>query len=404
MVKVFRDWKASRNDEVSVLDSGAASKDYCVLHKVQPLSTALESMDAFSFIELDVIQFDQTFDACKDHLLNEKEAVTQSQLRKLKTKSKASSSLISIDGAVKGISKGNPSAANSELGRVKSLITKLNKALLVGKPLKSLNRTNSLAIQRTRKKNSDQPRDERSSRLERRSTLFADHLVLFTRTIGMLDVLILLPLKTCLLRTKPGIPCSALARTMYKRTSNRVVKVITNAKSNYFEDMIIENKNNARNLWKLLKQSPPIRSRLKAPNAVLFNGEQITDPVKIADAFNEYYTFVCVLNETLLAISSSLVLIYNASISNGAFPVAFKIAKVLPLHNRDSMKETSNYRPISDTEVAIYANDTNIWSNGTNCTDIQNTPNDKANSWFKLNRMIPSIKKTKHLLVGSYKS
>ena len=30
--------------------------------------------------------------------------------------------------------------------------------------------------------------------------------------------------------------------------------------------------------------------------------------------------------------------------------------------------------------------------------------NDKANSWFKLNRMIPNIKKTKHLLVGSYKS
>ena len=37
-------------------------------------------------------------------------------------------------------------------------------------------------------------------------------------------------------------------------------------------------------------------------------------------------------------------------------------------------------------------------------TDIQNTPNDEANSWFKLNRMIPNIKKTKYLLVGSYKS
>ena len=48
MVKVFRDWKASRNDEVSVLDSGAAAKDYCILHKVQPLSTDLENMDAFS--------------------------------------------------------------------------------------------------------------------------------------------------------------------------------------------------------------------------------------------------------------------------------------------------------------------------------------------------------------------
>ena len=59
---------------------------------------------------------------------------------------------------------------------------------------------------------------------------------------------------------------------------------------------------------------------------------------------------------------------------------------------------------LKDTEVDIYADDTMIWSSGTNCTDIQNTLNDsldKANSWFKLNRMIPNTKKTKHLLVGS---
>ena len=59
---------------------------------------------------------------------------------------------------------------------------------------------------------------------------------------------------------------------------------------------------------------------------------------------------------------------------------------------------------LKDTEVDIYANDTTIWSNGTNCIDIQNTLNDsldKANSWFKLNKMIPNTKKTKHLLVGS---
>ena len=59
---------------------------------------------------------------------------------------------------------------------------------------------------------------------------------------------------------------------------------------------------------------------------------------------------------------------------------------------------------LKDTEVAVYADDTMIWSNGTYCTDIQNTLNDsldKANGWFKLNRMIPNTKKTKHLLVGS---
>mgnify|MGYP000391608408 CR=1 FL=1 len=56
---------------------------------------------------------------------------------------------------------------------------------------------------------------------------------------------------------------------------------------------------------------------------------------------------VCVLNETLLAISSSLALIYNAGISNGVFPFAFKTTKVLPLHKTDSVQERSNYLLIS---------------------------------------------------------
>ena len=59
---------------------------------------------------------------------------------------------------------------------------------------------------------------------------------------------------------------------------------------------------------------------------------------------------------------------------------------------------------LKNTEVDIYADDTTMWSSGTNCTDIQNTLNnslDKANSWFKLNRITPNTKKTKHLLIGS---
>ena len=40
----------------------------------------------------------------------------------------------------------------------------------------------------------------------------------------------------------------------------------------------------------LLKQSAIIKSIFKAPNAILVNGEHVTDPVKIADAFNEYFT------------------------------------------------------------------------------------------------------------------
>lgn len=41
-----------------------------------------------------------------------------------------------------------------------------------------------------------------------------------------------------------------------------------------------------------LKQSATIKSIFKAPNAILVNGEHVTDPVKIADAFNEYFTSI----------------------------------------------------------------------------------------------------------------
>ena len=87
--------------------------------------------------------FDQKFAAFKRDL-DEKEAATQSQLKKLKTETKASSSfnfkgnkvqyefnsslLDVIDGVVNNIiSRGNLSAANSELERVKNLIAKRNK-------------------------------------------------------------------------------------------------------------------------------------------------------------------------------------------------------------------------------------------------------------------------------------
>ena len=96
------------------------------------------------FSQLLDVKFDQKFAAFKnDH--EDKEAATQSQLRKLKTGSKASNSFtfkgnkvqyefnISlhdlVDGAITNISKGSLSAAISELESVKSLVTKRNKLI-----------------------------------------------------------------------------------------------------------------------------------------------------------------------------------------------------------------------------------------------------------------------------------
>ena len=97
------------------------------------------------FSQLLDVKFDQKFAAFKRDL-EDKEAATQSQLKKLKTESKASNSFnfkgnkaqllyklgISlhdlVDSAIKKISKENLSAAISELESVKTLITKLKQA------------------------------------------------------------------------------------------------------------------------------------------------------------------------------------------------------------------------------------------------------------------------------------
>ncbi|CAH3027857.1 unnamed protein product, partial [Porites evermanni] len=96
------------------------------------------------FSQLLDVKFDQKFAAFKRDL-QDKEATTQSQLKKLKTESKASNSFTFkgnkvqyelnitlhdlVDGAIKNISKRNLSAAISELESVKTLTTKRNKLI-----------------------------------------------------------------------------------------------------------------------------------------------------------------------------------------------------------------------------------------------------------------------------------
>ena len=46
-------------------------------------------------------------------------------------------------------------------------------------------------------------------------------------------------------------------------------------------------------------------------------------------------------------ISLQLTNIFNLSFSTGVFPSGFKIAKVIPIHKKDSQLKHSNYRPMS---------------------------------------------------------
>ena len=200
---------------------------------------------------------------------------------------------------------------------------------------------------------------------------------------------------------------NALARTMYKQLRNHVVKLIANAKSNYFKQKIMENKNNVKNLWKILKRVAPTKPIKKSPTYIEVDGIQIKEPKEMANAFNQYFTsisgpptsdntdpteFQALVNEftvnttsslfkippitrkiveqdlqkiptnkatgldgisirllkfALPAISPGLVNIFNASITSNIFPDAFKKAKVNPIHKKESTHDRSNFRPIS---------------------------------------------------------
>lgn len=69
------------------------------------------------------------------------------------------------------------------------------------------------------------------------------------------------------------------------------------AKSNYFKGKILENKDYTRNLWKLLRQSAPAKPSLKALTTIEVNEEYVSDPEKIADVFNEFFTSSAITSE-----------------------------------------------------------------------------------------------------------
>ena len=51
-------------------------------------------------------------------------------------------------------------------------------------------------------------------------------------------------------------------------------------------------------------------------------------------------------------ITNSIVKICNCSIKTGRFPDTWKVARVTPIHKKDSRDDISNYRPISILPIA----------------------------------------------------
>ena len=181
-------------------------------------------------------------------------------------------------------------------------------------------------------------------------------------------------------------------------------------KRNYFLKYFEKNKTNMKKLWTGIKSIVNVKAKnqLSQISHLTDNGVRVTDPVKMANMFNQYFvnvgsnidksitrtrkspldflrnrnvnsmflasatpqeleTIIYSLNTNkavgpysipvfllkVLAkhIAHPLSIIVNYSFENGIFPDKLKVGKVNPLHKKDSSDNPSNYRSISILSV-----------------------------------------------------
>ena len=194
--------------------------------------------------------------------------------------------------------------------------------------------------------------------------------------------------------------------TEYKRVRNQIINEIKVSKKNYYQNFLTNNTNNMKNTWKGIKSIISLKSARKSqPTSLLVNNTLITDPKKIANTFNKYFSSVgsslqnkihhhgkdfkhylqnsnqhsffvkptnqievCnqiialatnkaegptsiptdILKLIMPSISQPLTDIINLSFTLGIYIDDLKLSKVIPIYKeKDSDLDFVNYRPIS---------------------------------------------------------
>ena len=191
----------------------------------------------------------------------------------------------------------------------------------------------------------------------------------------------------------------------YKYYRNLLSTLMKKSKQNYYEQFFKNNLNNLKNIWKGIRSLIAIKhSPASNIHILTHKGATVTDSLHIANIFNDHFSsiaekakanikfsnksfqdflyhpnadslfvtptdahevklIISPLNSdkstgpnSLLTkilkllkndISTHLADIFNLSFSSGVFPSILKIAKVMPVHKKESKHFCSNYRPIS---------------------------------------------------------
>ena len=189
----------------------------------------------------------------------------------------------------------------------------------------------------------------------------------------------------------------------FKDIRNRVNKKVKEAKSRYYQSKIRHNKNSGKNTWRILNDLTGRKKNTNNNIVLSVNGDTITDPVNVADAFNSYFANVgellagnmqdsldfnqyldnidkntsfkfeiptvqevrsivksmkeaspghdglpmFVIRDNIDLLDVMITLLCSQSMVKGVVPRGMKLAKVVCIHKADDPREVSNYRPIS---------------------------------------------------------
>ena len=181
--------------------------------------------------------------------------------------------------------------------------------------------------------------------------------------------------------------------------------LLKNNRTNYYNQHFEANMSNIKNTWKGIKSILTIKNTSSDfPKCLSSNGSTFTNQVEISNIFNNYFASIAektkvsinyshkhfsdflkdknensfflsptskyemqniisplnsnksvgpnsiptrILKLLKNDISTQLADIFNISFSTGVFPTILKVAKVVPVHKKDSKLDFSNYRPVS---------------------------------------------------------
>ena len=200
----------------------------------------------------------------------------------------------------------------------------------------------------------------------------------------------------------------AAMKLKYKKFSNKLTKIKTNAKEKYFAEELEKSKSNPRKTWEFLRSLIPSttsNSNNNLPSQIIVNNCKITDKQKILNEFNEFFSTIGEramaenfdsndsgfahflrnkvkssiyfdpprINEVINLINSlnlskgvghdniapyflrvasnilapALCYFFDNAVQFGVFPRNCKIAKIIPLFKAGKKEEVNNYRPTS---------------------------------------------------------